>query len=113
MKIFGIGIDSIEIRRLRTILRKKEDRFILNTFTKIERDYCFSYSDPAPHFAGTFAAKEAVQKASDDPRSLQKIEIRRKKNGKPEVWLNKKRSKSFLVSITHNESIASAIALRQ
>ena len=113
MKIFGIGIDSIEIRRLRTILRKKEDRFILNTFTKIEREYCFSYRDAAPHFAGTFAAKEAVQKAADDPRPLQKIEIRRKKNGKPEVWLNKKRSKSFLVSITHNESIASAIALRQ
>jgi holo-[acyl-carrier protein] synthase len=111
MKISGIGIDAVEIRRFRAILRKKKDRFMQNTFTEIERAYCRSFQDPAPHFAGTFAAKEAVQKVFGGTLFLQKIEVRHKKSGKPEVWLEGKLQKSLLVSITHSESIACAVAL--
>jgi holo-[acyl-carrier protein] synthase len=113
MTISGIGIDVIEIRRFRSAFRKKHDRFFESTFSHVEREYCLSYRDSATHFAGTFAAKEAVQKALGTPHSPQQIEIRRQKNGEPEVWLKGRRSKSFLVSISHNESIACAIALHR
>ena len=66
MKISGIGIDIIEISRFRLVVRKGKNRFLENTFSEAERTYCFSYRDPAPHFAGTFAAKEAVEKALSD-----------------------------------------------
>src|SRR4051812_373363 len=114
MTISGIGIDTIEISRFRMILRKKKDRFIENTFSETERKYCLSFKDAATHFAGTFAAKEAIRKASGIVvHPFSKIEIRRRESGKPEVWLDGQRSKSLLISISHNKSTASAIALHR
>src|SRR3989344_262128 len=112
MKTSGIGIDAIEISRFRSALKSKKNRFIATTFSLGERAYCFSYGDPAPHFAGTFAAKEAVQKALERPTDLRRIEIRRLKNGKPEVWLEGRRS-AIIVSITHNKTLACAVALHR
>ena len=112
MKVGGIGIDGVEIARFKGLLPAHKSRFMLKTFSKKERAYCLSYKDPLPHFAGTFAAKEAVQKATGlfklEPVS---IEILRTKAGKPEVWLSGKRSTSILVSITHEKSLACAVAL--
>ena len=114
MKVSGVGIDAVEISRFRTVLRMKNDRFLENTFTKVEREYCFSFRDAASHFAGTFAAKEAVRKTSGLVKTpMNKIEIRRHKSGKPEVRLSGRRSKSHLISISHNRSIACAIAMQQ
>jgi holo-[acyl-carrier protein] synthase len=112
MKVSGLGIDALEIRRFKMILKKGSDRFIDSTFSAEEKKYCLSHTEPAQHFAGTFAAKEAVQKTLDKPLHLRNIEIRRQKSGKPEVWLSGKKSRSLLVSITHSETIASAVALR-
>lgn len=112
MKTSGIGIDAIEISRFRSALKKKKARFIARTFSLGERAYCFSYGDPASHFAGTFAAKEAVQKALEIPVDLRQIEIRRLKSGKPEVWLGGRRS-AIIISITHNKTLACAVALRR
>ncbi len=100
----------IEISRFRGI--RKRNRFLERTFTTRERAYCLSHRDSATHFAGTFAGKEAVQKALPKPLAFQDIEIRREKNGKPAVWLKGRRSRSLLISITHTASVATAIALR-
>jgi holo-[acyl-carrier protein] synthase len=108
MKVSGVGIDIIEIGRFTDVLQKKQDKFVENTFTEEERTYCFSHKDPAPHFAGTFAAKEAVRKASGAP--FHTIEIRRIASGKPEVWLSGRRAKTALISISHNASTACAVA---
>lgn len=108
----GIGIDIVEIDRFTVALKEKKQKFLLNTFSKIERSYCLGYKDPAPHFAGTFAAKEAALKASDPAsRLLTEFEIRRTKTGKPEVWLDRKKS-NLLVSISHTQTTACAIVLR-
>ncbi len=108
----GIGIDAIDIKRFKDALRKKNERFFASHFSATERAYCFSYRQPAPHFAGTFAAKEAVRKASGiTTLPLRKIEIRHAKNGQPEVWLNGKRSRSLAISISHTDSLACAVAL--
>jgi holo-[acyl-carrier protein] synthase len=112
MSVQGIGVDAVEIARFRTLVRDEKNRFMTNTFSAQERAYCLSYKDPSPHFAGTFAAKEAVQKASGlFALAPTAIEIVRTKAGKPEVWLQGKRSKSILISITHEKKLACAVAI--
>jgi holo-[acyl-carrier protein] synthase len=61
--IVGTGVDIVEISRIRKILERLTDRFILRVFTPAEQAYCRAYRDPAPHFAARFAAKEALFKA--------------------------------------------------
>lgn len=106
-----IGIDMVSIARMRAIVKEEKTQFLTNTFSPLEREYCFLYSDPAPHLAGTFAAKEAVRKASTIRLPFNEIEIRRTKEGKPEVWLQNKRADSLHISITHTDTDACAIAV--
>lgn len=114
MKVLGLGVDATEISRFRSVLSNKRDRFVANTFSKTEQEYCRSYRDPAPHFAGIFAAKEAARKASGDfSLPFKALEIRRDNKGKPEVWIKNKRARSLLVSITHSRDIACAAAIDQ
>ena len=114
MQIGGIGVDIAEVGRFRTLVKQKKPYKLDKMFNRAEKEYCFSYRDPAPHFAGTFAAKEAVLKAQGD-RSVpfDVIEIRRQREGKPDVWIRGRRSQVFLVSISHTRSLACAIALRK
>lgn len=114
MRISGIGIDIVEISKFRDLKRSKNKRFFANIYNDSELDYCFSYKDPAPHLAGIFAAKEAVKKASGIfSLSLKEIEINRKETGQPVVLLNGKPTQSFLISISHSDTSACAIALKQ
>lgn len=107
----GIGIDIADIARFRGSKMHRDERFIRMTFSEREREYCFSYKDHAPHLAGTFAAKEAVRKVfGDEPLAFADIEVRHCASGKPEIWLKGKRSRTCLVSITHNATIAIAVA---
>ena len=114
MKAFSIGVDIVDVKRFKSVTKKQKVRFIENTFSALEQAYCFSYKDPSPHFAGTFAAKEAIQKATGlfhlPPPT---IEIRRTKDGKPTVWIKGKSSRSILVTISHEKNIACAFALYQ
>ncbi len=61
--ILGIGIDIVEIRRIRLVLERQADRFSKRVFTPAEQEYCKAHRDPAPHYAVRFAAKEATFKA--------------------------------------------------
>ena len=109
----SVGIDIADIRRFRKASMRRGERFIRNTFTEKECDYCFAYRDPAPHLAGTFAAKEAVRKVyGDTAMQLSDIEVRHRPSGKPEIWLKGKRSPTVLISITHNASVAIAVAVK-
>jgi holo-[acyl-carrier protein] synthase len=61
--IVSIGIDIIEIRRVREVLARTP-RFRVRVFTDAERAYCDSRGDAAAqHYAARFAAKEAAFKA--------------------------------------------------
>jgi holo-[acyl-carrier protein] synthase len=59
----GIGTDIVEIRRIRELLDRRGGRFEEKVFTSEEVRYCRKMKDAAVHFAGRFAAKEAVMKA--------------------------------------------------
>ena len=61
--ILGIGTDIIEIDRIQKVIDRHGERFLSKLFTEKERAYCHRYRDPIAHFAGRFAAKEAILKA--------------------------------------------------
>ena len=69
-----------------------------------ELTYAQSKENPLQTLTGLFAAKEAVQKCSEDNLNLTDIEILPNKNGKPNTA-------GFLISISHSQDYAVAIAL--
>ncbi|HSH68727.1 MAG TPA: holo-ACP synthase [Deferrisomatales bacterium] len=61
--IVGLGIDVVEIGRIRDLHRRRGDRFCRRVFTPGEVAACLGRADPAPALAARFAAKEAGMKA--------------------------------------------------
>ena len=111
--VSGVGIDLVDISRIRTILNENKDHFMDNTFSEEEVRYCTSFTDPAPHFAGTFAAKEAYRKATGlFDKKFSEIEIRRTSAGRPEIWIENTRDTSLHISISHTDRDATAIAIK-
>ena len=110
----GLGIDIIEISRFIPFKKSRKDLFLLDNYSPAELDYCFSFQDPAPHLAGIFAAKEAVVKCwVKEKITLSAVEIKKEPSGRPVVWINHRRQKLILVSISHSNKIALAIAIKQ
>ena len=61
--IVAIGIDIIEVARIREVLLRTP-RFAERVFTRAEREYCDARGAvAAQHYAARFAAKEAALKA--------------------------------------------------
>ncbi len=77
--ILGLGIDIVEISRIRDMYQRHGNSFLRRVYSKNELSYCLGKKDPAPHLAGRFAAKEAFIKAVPLIRSrrfsLNEIEI--------------------------------------
>ena len=63
LPVLGIGVDIIEIDRVRQSIERWGDRFTARVFTPAERDYCQLRPDAYRSFAARFAAKEAISKA--------------------------------------------------
>jgi holo-[acyl-carrier protein] synthase len=61
--IVGVGIDVVEIERIRDLRQRRGDRFCERVFTAGEVSACLQREDPAPSLAARFAAKEAGMKA--------------------------------------------------
>jgi holo-[acyl-carrier protein] synthase len=89
--VFGIGIDIIEIDRIKNSIDRLGDSFLNKVFTKNEIAYCKSKANIYQHFAVRFAAKEAVAKALstgwNKEFSWKDVEIVNQLNGMPEVHL--------------------------
>ena len=83
--IIGIGIDLIEIERIKKACAK--EAFLLRSFTSAEIECIGGWAERA---AGNFAVKEAVSKAMGTGfrgMSLNEIEVLRDDLGKPFVRL--------------------------
>lgn len=78
--VLGIGIDLFEVARMRRELQGRDPGLREELFTPVEIAVCESTRDPMPHYAGRFAAKEAVFKALSPPpgkgASWRDIEVR-------------------------------------
>lgn len=61
--ISGIGIDLVEVRRIREAFQKYGARFQQRVFTPDEITFCETLSDKYLSYAARFAAKEAFSKA--------------------------------------------------
>lgn len=118
--IIGLGCDIIEISRIRKAIERHKNKIIEHLFTPFEMEHALRFTDPSFHFAGRFAAKEAVLKALgtglSGNLSWHDIEIRNDPKGKPEVFLSealKKRVPSgiFHLSISHSKEYAMATAI--
>lgn len=116
--IKGIGIDIVEIKRVQKLIGQYKNKFLERTFTKIEIRYCQNKPNPAQHYAGRFAAKEALIKAFGKPLTLKEIEVKNPANTAPKIKLNgstKKllKGRNILLSISHDHEYAIAEVLIQ
>ena len=87
-----VGTDIIEVSRIERLIKEKGSKFLNRIYTKNEIDYCESKGlNKYQHYAGRFAAKEAVFKvlngvtASGNSLIFKNIEILNKNNGAPYV----------------------------
>ena len=114
MKILGIGIDIVEVKRLKQAAEKNGFRFLNKIFSKQELSQLKHRRDPYEGLAARFAVKEAVVKAfgarRDAPKSLLEIEILKTNHGVPKVRLPKK-NLDVLISLSHLRQYAVATAL--
>src|SRR4051812_1359055 len=63
MPILGHGIDIVETGRIRKLIEQHGAHFLDRVYTQAEQDYCnMSKKRTLEHYAGRFAAKEAVLK---------------------------------------------------
>ena len=113
---FTIGNDIVEIEKLTKVYKSNPERFLLRVFSQDEIKYCLSKHNPMIHFAGKFAAKEAVKKALSSTSkaniTFKNIVINNKQNGMPYVVIrNNDKIYNFSISISHTETYASAVAL--
>jgi len=67
----GFGTDIVDIKRIDTLICKYKSHFKSKVFTDAEIAYCDTMADPAIHYAGRWAVKEAFYKAL--PVTCQKI----------------------------------------
>ena len=103
--IYGIGIDLIEIHRIKGELEKFGDRFCGSIFTEDEVEYCKKGSNidvQAQCFAGRFSAKEAFFKSIGtglrNKFSWKDVEIMNDELGKPSFRLRNK-AREFIEEI--------------
>ncbi|QDV68906.1 Holo-[acyl-carrier-protein] synthase [Rosistilla carotiformis] len=123
MNIIGIGTDIVECLRIEKMIEKHGDLFLTRVYTPGEIEYCSVRKAATEHYAGRWAAKEAVLKAlgSGWSRGIHwtDIEVRNETGGKPRIALagearnlcEELRLHEIQISISHCRSHATAFAI--
>lgn len=87
MSILGTGTDIVECLRIAQMIERHGELFITRVYTDAEIDYCRSRLAATQHYAGRWAAKEAVLKALGTGWrrgiSWRDIEITNEPDGRP------------------------------
>jgi holo-[acyl-carrier protein] synthase len=123
MAILGIGVDIVDVNRIRRMTEEHRERFLKRVFSDEELAYCLRFSDPFPHLAARWAAKEAVAKAfgTGFTRGItwKSIYIVHTPNGEPLVVLKDDAQrfaaslgvKKIWVSLSHTREYAVSVAV--
>src|SRR3954464_12719423 len=89
MDILGIGTDIVECLRIGKMIEQHGELFLRRVYTPREIRYCQSRKHAIEHFAGRWAAKEAILKAMGTGWSKgiawTDIEVRNGPTGQPRV----------------------------
>jgi holo-[acyl-carrier protein] synthase len=122
-ELVGIGTDITECLRIARMIERHGELFIDRVYTPEEIKYCQSRKQATQHFAGRWAAKEAILKALGTGWrrgiSWRDVEIRNEPGGKPVVAVRggvkdvveKLGIGEIQVSISHCRSHATALAV--
>ena len=120
--IHGIGVDQINLNRVRKILEKSKSKFETRCFTDHEIEYANKFNDPAKRLGARFAAKEAVMKSLGKGwRELKWKEIEITGGGKPTVNLLGNAAQlaqvnkigTIHISLSHEKETAIAFAITE
>ena len=123
MEIVGLGTDIVECLRIGRMIEQHGELFLTRVYTPREVRYCQARKHATEHFAGRWAAKEAVLKCLGTGwrRGIcwTDMEVRNDPQGKPSVVVRGgARDKALqlhiseiLLSISHCRAYATAYAL--
>jgi holo-[acyl-carrier protein] synthase len=123
VNVLGIGTDIVECLRIARMIERHGELFVNRVYTAAEVAYCQERKQATQHYAGRWAAKEALLKALGTGWrrgiSWRDVEIRSEPGGRPVVLLHggardvarQLGVEEMLVSISHCRSHATAQAL--
>ncbi len=121
--MLGLGTDIVEIVRIGEMIERHGALFLERVYTKKEVAYCQKRASSYQHFAGRWAAKEAVLKALGTGWAKgiawRDVEVLTLPSGQPRVLVHgavEELSKQagitgYLLSISHCRSHATATAV--
>ena len=119
--VIGIGIDIIEIDRIKSNVEQHGDKFLSRVFTSNEIEYCLAKANKYQHLAARYAAKEAVYKALatgwQEGLSWQDIEITNEPTGMPIANVSGKLKnffsdeKELKISMSHSRNYVTCVAI--
>ena len=116
------GVDIVDILRIKHVMERRK-LFKKKVFTSYETSFCSARSNPFPHFAARFAAKEACLKALGiglggfgGVNRLKEIEVKSEQTGQPIIFLSgsvkkltiEKSITQITVSLSHTIELAVA-----
>jgi holo-[acyl-carrier protein] synthase len=120
MGIMGLGVDLVEIARVRALFDRYGDAFRRRCFTDHEWEYASRFRDPSARLAARFAGKEAVMKSLGTGwRHLRWVDVEITGGGRPRVVLTGRAAErakmlgvtEVLVTITHTRDQAVVMAI--
>jgi holo-[acyl-carrier protein] synthase len=124
--IVGIGIDLVEVERMRRLLDAKGERALMRLFTEGERTYAATHPEPARQLAARVAAKEAGFKAlsgNDLARAIgwRELEVVSRKGVAPVLLLHGRALERatelgisrVLLTMTHTDTTAAAFVVAE
>jgi holo-[acyl-carrier protein] synthase len=122
--VIGVGIDLVDLERVRLLLANKGEQAMTRFFSAREREYLATRTDATGHAAARIAAKEAVYKAMQtlpNARGVgwREIEVSRDPEGRPAILLHglaarvseERGGLRIQISLTHSALSAGAIAV--
>lgn len=120
-RVVSIGVDLVDIDRMRTILGRQA-RFVDRVFTESERRYCEAAADPAERFAARFAAKEAGLKALGvglGGADFEDLVVGKQQSGEPVLLVSGRAADraarlgidSWLLTLSHSDAVACAVVV--
>ncbi len=121
--IIGLGTDIVEIVRIGQMIEKHGELFLQRVYTEEEIRYCQKRREAIQHYAGRWAAKEAVMKTLGTgwTRGIgwRDIEVINRRGGQPTIQLRggagdyarKLGIDEVLITISHCRAYATATAV--
>lgn len=123
MNVIGIGTDIVETLRIAQMIERHGELFLTRVYTPYEISYCAARKAATQHYAGRWAAKEAVLKAIGTgwARGITwtDVEVRNEVGGAPRIVLSggaleacqRQGIREVQISISHCRTHATAFAV--